>query len=307
MRRKLGIVAVCMAVSLTLAGCSASSVEKNVTDAANEINDQVSDVTDRQDEHVLFVKNGHPVSYPKVPYGKALDEFFEDAKWKYFKAESGEDVVEFTGYCLYQDTKVKARLQFILDMDEGTFTQGALSFNDVPQNNLITGTMLVKAFDQYAEKHNIIDEGDVDESAFEAGTVAQTDSTQTGSTQEETEQTPVITEEPTPEPEENTDYAYEEDDTDDEDDSEYILPYSDTESVTKADLEYLTKEQCRIARNEIYARHGRRFNDKKLQAYFDKQSWYFGSVEADEFDESVLNSVEKANAKFILKYENKLK
>ena len=299
MRKKLGIATICMAVSLTLAGCSTSSVEKNVTDAANEINDQVSDVMGRQDEHVLFVKNGHPVSYPKIPYGKALDEFFEDAKWKYFKAESGEEVVEFTGYCLYQDTKVKARLQFILDMDEGTFTQGALSFNDVPQNNLITGTMLVKAFDQYAEKHNIIDEGDVDESAFEAGTVTQTDNTQTDDMQEEKE--------PTPEQEENTDYVYEEDDSDYEDDSEYILPHSDSQSVTKADLKSLTKEQCRIARNEIYARHGRRFNDKKLQDYFDQQSWYFGSVEADEFDESELNPVEKANAKFILKYENKLK
>ena len=140
--RKKCMAAVCMVVSLALAGCSTSSVEKKVTDAANEINDQVADVTDRQDEHVLFVKNGHPVSYPNISYGKALDEFFDDAKWKYFKGESGEDVVEFTGYCLYQDTKVKARLQFILDMDEGTFTQGALSFNDVPQNNLITGTAL---------------------------------------------------------------------------------------------------------------------------------------------------------------------
>ena len=268
---------------------------------ANEINDQVADVTDRQDEHVLFVKNGHPVSYPNISYGKALDEFFDDAKWKYFKGESGEDVVEFTGYCLYQDTKVKARLQFILDMDEGTFTQGALSFNDVPQNNLITGTMLVKAFDQYAEKHNIIDESGVDESAFEAGTVAQANSTQQEATPEPTT---AATPYPTPEPEADIDDEYESEEDSEED--EYILPYSDTEKVTKADLEYLTKEQCRIARNEIYARHGRRFNDKKLQAYFDKQSWYFGSVEADEFDESVLNSVEKANAKFILKYENKL-
>lgn len=299
--RKKCMAAVCMVVSLALAGCSTSLVEKKVTDAANEINDQVADVTDRQDEHVLFVKNGHPVSYPNISYGKALDEFFDDAKWKYFKGESGEDVVEFTGYCLYQDTKVKARLQFILDMDEGTFTQGALSFNDVPQNNLITGTMLVKAFDQYAEKHNIIDESGVDESAFEAGTVAQANSTQQKATPEPTT---AATPYPTPEPEADTDDEYESEEDSEED--EYILPYSDTEKVTKADLEFLTKDQCRIARNEIYARHGRRFNDKKLQDYFDKQSWYFGSVEADEFDESVLNSVEKANAKFILKYENKL-
>lgn len=118
--------------------------------------------------------------------------------------------------------------------------------------------------------------------------------------------TPTVEPEITPEPvEEDVDDEPEE--KMDEADSFYILPSSDREKVTKKDLKSLTKEQCRIARNEIYARHGRRFKDKKLQKYFDKQSWYIGSLEPDEFDESVLSPIEKANATFILKYENKLK
>ncbi len=37
---------------------------------------------------------------------------------------------------------------------------------------------------------------------------------------------------------------------------DYVLPDSSTRYLTKADLEGLTKEECRIARNEIYARYG---------------------------------------------------
>lgn len=37
--------------------------------------------------------------------------------------------------------------------------------------------------------------------------------------------------------------------------SAYILPNSDTKLLTKDDLKGLTSEECKIARNEIYARH----------------------------------------------------
>ncbi|MFR9148557.1 MAG: YARHG domain-containing protein [Hungatella sp.] len=35
-----------------------------------------------------------------------------------------------------------------------------------------------------------------------------------------------------------------------------------------------TWEALRFAKNEIYARHGRRFHDSELQGYFDQLSWY---------------------------------
>ncbi|MCU5460742.1 YARHG domain-containing protein [Bacillus cereus] len=54
----------------------------------------------------------------------------------------------------------------------------------------------------------------------------------------------------------------------------FIFPDSDIRKLTSTDLTYVSKEQLKIARNEIYARHGHIFQTKDMQAYFSKQSWY---------------------------------
>ncbi|MFC9418435.1 TcaA 3rd/4th domain-containing protein [Bacillus mobilis] len=54
----------------------------------------------------------------------------------------------------------------------------------------------------------------------------------------------------------------------------FIFPDSDIRKLTSVDLAYVSKEQLKIARNEIYARHGHIFQTKDMQAYFSKQSWY---------------------------------
>lgn len=88
-------------------------------------------------------------------------------------------------------------------------------------------------------------------------------------------------------------------------DSEYIIPDSDTRRITNKDLKGLSKEECRLARNEIYARHGRMFNDSQLQDYFDSQPWYEGTTAPDYFNESELSKIEKDNVKKISKYEKR--
>lgn len=85
--------------------------------------------------------------------------------------------------------------------------------------------------------------------------------------------------------------------------NDYILPYSDSMYYTKKDLESLTSEELRIARNELYARYGRRFQDKALQAHFDACSWYDGYIEPGDFQESVLNDYEVANRDLIKECE----
>lgn len=85
--------------------------------------------------------------------------------------------------------------------------------------------------------------------------------------------------------------------------SGYVLPGSDSRYLREDDLRGLTAEECRLARNEIFARHGRRFEDPALQAYFDACSWYTGTVAAEDFDESVFNEYEAANVAFIREYE----
>ena len=91
--------------------------------------------------------------------------------------------------------------------------------------------------------------------------------------------------------------------SDSSEENEYVLPDSAKRKVKKSDLKGLSIEELRIARNEIYARHGRMFDDKKLQKYFDSQSWYEGTVPASEFSEDVLSSVEKKNVAFIRQFE----
>lgn len=85
--------------------------------------------------------------------------------------------------------------------------------------------------------------------------------------------------------------------------SEEILPESDDRLLTEQDLNGLTLQQINYAKNEIYARHGRRFDSKELQSYFDAQSWYRGTVAPANFTESVLSDVEKKNAAFLADIE----
>lgn len=92
-----------------------------------------------------------------------------------------------------------------------------------------------------------------------------------------------------------------------EETSEYILPNSDKQYLTEEDLEGLTAEELRIARNEIFARHGRIFASEDLNEYFNSKDWYTPMIEAEDFDdEAMLNEYEKVNATFIREYEEEM-
>ena len=84
---------------------------------------------------------------------------------------------------------------------------------------------------------------------------------------------------------------------------DYILPNSSTIYLTRADLAGLSQEQLRLARNEIYARHGRKFKTKEIQDYFNSKSWYTGTIESNAFKDEYLNSYEKENIKLIQSLE----
>ncbi|MBO5261347.1 MAG: YARHG domain-containing protein [Coprococcus sp.] len=86
----------------------------------------------------------------------------------------------------------------------------------------------------------------------------------------------------------------------------YILPYSNSRYIDESDLNNLSPEELTLARNEIYARHGRIFKDEDIRDYFSKQVWYAGIVAAADFDESVFSKVERTNISTIKDYEEKL-
>lgn len=98
----------------------------------------------------------------------------------------------------------------------------------------------------------------------------------------------------TPSVTEENEYSYE---------GDYVLPQSNTMNLEESDLIGLTKKQLSIARNEIYARHGRMFDSAELQAYFDSKDWYVPKYSPSEFSDNLLNEIEKKNAGFISKYE----
>ena len=90
--------------------------------------------------------------------------------------------------------------------------------------------------------------------------------------------------------------------------SGYVLPDSDTHLYTPEELQGYSEWDLEIARNEIFARHGRGFNDSTLQAYFDAQDWYEQKYTPEEFDAmtGVLNETEIANIATIGEVEDSL-
>lgn len=82
-----------------------------------------------------------------------------------------------------------------------------------------------------------------------------------------------------------------------------IIPDSSSRYLSRADLLGLSKDQLRLARNEIYARHGRKFQSRELQEYFESKSWYRGTIEPNQFSEDNLNAYEKENIKLIKNME----
>ena len=70
------------------------------------------------------------------------------------------------------------------------------------------------------------------------------------------------------------------------------------ESVTNAFTYDLGPATLKIARNEIYARKGRRFQDPELRDWFSRFAWYHPCC-----DEVELNAVEKANVATIREAE----
>lgn len=84
---------------------------------------------------------------------------------------------------------------------------------------------------------------------------------------------------------------------------DYILPDARDHVYTEQELGDLTPEELRVARNEIYARHGRKFKSDDLNLYFSGKSWYEASVEPDGFDDGLLNQNERDNLKVIQRME----
>jgi hypothetical protein len=82
--------------------------------------------------------------------------------------------------------------------------------------------------------------------------------------------------------------------------SEFVIPDSDRRVLSVGDLRGLSKDELRIARNEIFARRGRYFESADLKARFERFSWYHPNTWNPR-----LNSVEQANIALIEQVEKR--
>lgn len=89
--------------------------------------------------------------------------------------------------------------------------------------------------------------------------------------------------------------------------SEYIFADADTRYLTQEEVDKLSLQAVCYAKNEIYARHDRKFLSTELQEYFNDKSWYQGTVEAEKFSPSVFNKYESDNIQILVKAEEKLR
>ena len=89
---------------------------------------------------------------------------------------------------------------------------------------------------------------------------------------------------------------------------DYVIPDSDTKEYTEDDIRALglSKDELRIARNEIYARHGREFTSKDLKEYFGAKSWYNPTIPASKFSDNDLTPTELHNKEAIAKVEKSM-
>lgn len=89
--------------------------------------------------------------------------------------------------------------------------------------------------------------------------------------------------------------------------SVYLLPDSDTYYISESDISWMDDNELMLARNEFYARRGRKFATKSIQDYFNRQGWYMGTINPDDFTSEMFNRYEQANVDFIVAYEKKRK
>lgn len=83
---------------------------------------------------------------------------------------------------------------------------------------------------------------------------------------------------------------------------EFVFPDSDTRRLLRSELEGKNEWECKIARNEIFARKGKIFDDPELQAYFESCSWYEGKNSQYEYSEYI-SEIEAYNVQLIREYE----
>lgn len=84
------------------------------------------------------------------------------------------------------------------------------------------------------------------------------------------------------------------------------LPIQMLRLLTEAELQGKSDWELDVMRNEIYARHGRRFDRDDLRRHFGQFRWYrpiYNPQEFDRYYQSRLTEIQRMNAELIRRYQ----
>ena len=262
-------------ITLILVGCMALSIggcatEQDEPKSSSFIDSNNMDETNK----IIAVKSGYIYSFSdEVPVGPAIDSFLHTNTWKYFKSEDNMDVVQCTGNCMYNDKKVEAKIQFVVN-DDDSFEVNSLSLNDIDQELTNILAFLGKAY-EYAgvtvDLDDITDE--IDGGA--QNSAPQNSTAQTSATTAENGDIGII-------------------DTDDYNLDEYYI--SDTI------LDKLSQDEVRTLLNAMYAHYGYTFTTEQYAQFFSSKPWYSSRGTSMSDCESMFNDYERKNKETITAY-----
>ena len=265
-------------ITLILVGCMALSIggcatEQDEPKSSSFIDSNNMDETNK----IIAVKSGYIYSFSdEVPVGPAIDSFLHTNTWKYFKSEDNMDVVQCTGNCMYNDKKVEAKIQFVVN-DDDSFEVNSLSLNDIDQELTNILAFLGKAY-EYAgvtvDLDDITDE--IDGGA--QNSAPQNSTAQTSATTAENGDIGII-------------------DTDDYNLDEYYI--SDTI------LDKLSQDEVRTLLNAMYAHYGYTFTTEQYAQFFSSKPWYSSRGTSMSDCESMFNDYERQNKETITAYESR--
>ena len=265
-------------ITLILVGCMALSIGGCATEQDEPKSSSFIDSNNMEETNkIIAVKSGYIYSFSdEVPVGPAIDSFLHTNTWKYFKSEDNMDVVQCTGNCMYNDKKVEAKIQFVVN-DDDSFEVNSLSLNDIDQELTNILAFLGKAY-EYAgvtvDLDDITDE--IDGGA--QNRAPQNSTAQTSATTAENGDIGII-------------------DTDDYNLDEYYI--SDTI------LDKLSQDEVRTLLNAMYAHYGYTFTTEQYAQFFSSKPWYSSRGTSMSDCESMFNDYERKNKETITAYESR--
>lgn len=134
--KKLCILLV-LSLSLTVSGCSL---------------EDVAQIIDTENSRVEIAKSAILPGYATdITLGQALDAYFTNPEWKVFTAQSGENVIQCSGSCVYDGKTVNAIFQFVVN-GNGEVLPYSLQMDGELQTGGTIMLVLLEAYGCAAEK-----------------------------------------------------------------------------------------------------------------------------------------------------------